>query len=123
MIVFSLSVVVPPLSRADFLQSVRRLLEPARVVPGCLGCRLYADVEHADAFLLVGEWASQAELDGYLASDACKTLVAAIELAQEPPRIRFDEVARSAGIEVIKAARRRRGLLHELPADGPKDGV
>lgn len=117
MIVFSMSVLVRSASRAEFLQSLRGLLEPTRVVPGCLGCRLYSDIENADALVLIGEWASQPELDRYLGSDACKTLIAAMELAQEPPRIRFDEVAHSAGIEVIEAARRRRGLVQELPSD------
>ena len=34
MIVFSLSVLVPPASRSDFLASVGGLIEPTRVVPG-----------------------------------------------------------------------------------------
>ncbi|MEA3277769.1 MAG: antibiotic biosynthesis monooxygenase [Pseudomonadota bacterium] len=111
MIVFSLSVVLPQSRRSDFLKSVGALLEPTRVVPGCIGCHLYADSEDSNAFTLVQEWASQAELDRHLASEACRILVAAIEMAAEPPTIRFDSVARRAGIEVIEAARRAQGLL------------
>ncbi|NEX22484.1 hypothetical protein G3480_19595 [Thiorhodococcus mannitoliphagus] len=121
MILFSLSILVSPSGRDDFLKGVGGLLEPTRVAPGCLGCRLYTDNEHPDAFMLVGEWASQPELDRYLASDACKTLIAAMELSQQPPLIRFDEVARRAGIEVIEAARRARGLLQDFPTHAAED--
>jgi len=104
MIVFSLSIRVPKSGRADFLKSIRALLEPTRVLPGCLGCRLYGDIESSDVFTLVEEWASQEALDRHLTSSACKTLIAVIELSEEPPEIRFDRVAQRAGIEVIEAA-------------------
>jgi quinol monooxygenase YgiN len=111
MIVFSMSVCVPPGQRVGFLHSVQALLEPTRVVPGCLGCRLYIDFDDPNAFTLVEEWTTQAALDRHLASNACKTLVAAMELSAQPPLIRVDSVSQRAGIEVIEAARRAQGLL------------
>ena len=105
MIVFSLSVFVPSTQRADFVRDLGALLEPTRVAPGCLGCRLYSDFEDPNAFLWVEEWASRTMLDRHLRSDACKTLLAAMELSTRPPLIRFDDVARRAGIEVMEAAR------------------
>ncbi len=110
MIVFSLSICVPQSQRTEFLKGVGVLLEPTRVLPGCLGCRLYADIEDSNAFTLVEEWASQKALDRHLSSSAYRMLVAAIELSTEPPAIRFDSVAHRAGIEVIEAARRAQGL-------------
>jgi quinol monooxygenase YgiN len=111
MIVFSLSICVPQSHRADVLKCVGSLLEPTRVLPGCLGCRLYTDIEDPNAFTLVEEWESQGPLDRHLTSIDYKTLIAAIELSAEPPAIRFDSVAQRAGIEVIEAAWRARGLL------------
>lgn len=111
MVVFSLAVVIPKSRRTDFLQSVGALLGPTRVAPGCLGCKLYADFENLNAFTLVEEWTTQAALDRHLASDAYKTLVAAIELSAQPPAIHFDTVGQRAGLEVIEAARRSQGLL------------
>lgn len=110
MIVFSLSVLVSPASRSDFLASVGGLIEPTRVAPGCIGCRLYTDFQDPNAFTLVEEWASQKPLDRHLTSRAYKTLVAAMELSERPPAIRFDNVAQRAGIEVIEAALRSQGL-------------
>lgn len=111
MIIFSLTVVVPPSDQADFLSSVGALLEPTRVVPDCTACRLYTDIEDPSAFTLVEEWASQTALDRHLTSSAYKTLVAAMELSARPPTIRFDLVEQRAGIEVITAARLAQGLL------------
>jgi quinol monooxygenase YgiN len=126
MIVFSLRVYVPATCRADFLKSVGALLEPTRVLPGCLGCRFYSDIEKPDAFTLVEEWASQGDLDRHLASCAHKTLIAAIELSTEPPSIHFDTVAQRAGIEVIEAARdahdRASGHVQTRP-DGQLNGT
>jgi quinol monooxygenase YgiN len=111
MVVFTLSVVIPKSRRTDFVQSVSALLGPTRVAPGCMGCRLYADFENRNAFTLVEEWTTQAALDRHLASDAYKTLVAAIELSAQPPTIYFDTVGQRGGLEVIEAARRSVDLL------------
>ena len=111
MIVFSVSVSIAPLQRGGFLKSVGALLEPTRVVPGCVGCRLYADFEDPDAFMLVEEWSTREALDRHLTSSAFKTLVAAIELSTEPPTVHIDSVEQRAGMELIEAARRGQGLL------------
>ncbi|WP_200329342.1 putative quinol monooxygenase [Thiocystis violacea] len=116
-----MSVLIAPSCRDDVLKAVRALLEPTRVTPGCLGCLLYHDAEEPDAIMLVEEWTSQSELNRYLASDACKTLIAAMELSLQPPLIRFDEIASRAGIEVIEAARRAYGLLQDFPSDARED--
>ncbi len=105
MVVFSLGVVIPDKSRNGFLSSMAAIVEPTKVAPGCFTCRLFSDIENSNAFTLIEEWSSQRELDRYLASDACKTLIAVMEMSAEPPIIRFDEIARSAGIEVIESAR------------------
>lgn len=72
-----------------------------------MGCRLYADYEDANAITLVEEWASQAALDQHLASEAYRTLVAAIELSTTPPQIHFDHVIQRGGLEVIAVARQQ----------------
>ena len=106
MIVFSMSIFVPSSQHADLARTLSALLEPVRVAPGCLRCQLYTDFDDPNGFMLVEEWDSQAMLDRHLRSDACKTLLAAIELSTQPPVIRFDHVAQRAGIEVMERARR-----------------
>ncbi|MBK8690226.1 MAG: antibiotic biosynthesis monooxygenase [Betaproteobacteria bacterium] len=87
---------------ATYCTSVGALLGPTRVVPGCTGCPPLYNYENLNAFTLVEEWTSQAALDQHLASDAyAKTLVGAIDLSAEPPRVQFDTVAERAGLEVF----------------------
>lgn len=105
MIVFTLRMVAPRARRHELLQSLTALLEPTRVQPGCTGCHLYADMENLSVFTFASEWASQADLDRCLGSEAFKTVLAAMELSVEAPEICFDSVSRRGGLEVIAAAR------------------
>jgi quinol monooxygenase YgiN len=107
----SVSVCVPPWQRVDFPRSVKSLLEPTRVLPGCMSCRRFPDVEDPDAFTLVEEWMTRTALDRHPTPSTFKTLVAAIEMSAEPPAVRIDCVWQRAGIEVIEAARRGQGLF------------
>jgi len=54
---------------------------------------------------LVEEWESQAQLDLRLRSDDYRSVLAAIEMAQEQPAIHFDTVTRRAGLEIVASAR------------------
>jgi quinol monooxygenase YgiN len=50
--------VVQPEKRSDLLETMRGMLEPARVERGCLSYRLYEDVENRMPVLLE-EWATR----------------------------------------------------------------
>jgi len=82
------------------------ILAPLRVQPGCLQARVYVDADNTCALTLVQEWETQRDLDRYLASDACKVVLAVLESSQLVPEVRFDTVATRAGLEVIEIARR-----------------
>jgi len=82
------------------------ILAPLRVQPGCLLARVLVDADNACALTLLQEWESQRDLDRYLASEACKVLLAVLEASQVAPEVRFDTVAARAGLEVIEIARR-----------------
>jgi hypothetical protein len=88
-----------------------------------MGCWINIDVEDAHAFALVEEWRSQEALNRHRASPAYETLVAAIELSEQPPTIRFDHVDQRARLEGMEAARRACGKkdagVDAKSADGP----
>ena len=107
MVVFTLRVVAAPARRDALMALLEALLEPTRVEPGCLGCRLYADSGDAAALTLVEEWSSQQALDRHLLSDARKSLIAAIEMSAAAPAIHFDAIVRREGLEAIEQALQR----------------
>lgn len=104
-IVFSVRIIVDRRGREALIASLLPLLEPTRVMPGCLDCRLYSDFEDANAFCIIGEWSGAEDLGRYLRSRAYGVLLGAIELGNCRPEVRFDTVNSRVGIEAFGMAR------------------
>jgi quinol monooxygenase YgiN len=92
--------------RRQVIASLTPLIGWTRVQPGCRACYLLADIEEPRAVVLMEEWDTQDNLDRHLCSKDYRRVLAAIELSQEAPEIRFGNVEPTGGIEVIDAARR-----------------
>lgn len=105
MVISTLRIVATPRSRAEIIRTLAAQLGPVRVQPGCLRCALYQDLENPDAITLLEEWRSQTELNFRLRSEDYRAVLAAIELSQEQPLIRFDTVTRRSGLEIVVSAR------------------
>ena len=105
MVVSTLRILTAPKSRAEVVRTLSAQLGPMRVQPGCHRCDLYQDIENRETITLVEEWESQAELDLRLRSDDYRSVLAAIEMAQEEPVIHFDTVTRRGGLEIVASAR------------------
>jgi len=105
MVTATLRVVVPASKRQEVLRALRSVRGPTEAHGGCHGCHVYQDDGDENALLLMQDWATQLALDGYIRSDLYRTVLAIIETATEPPDIRFDTVARRAGMEIVTSAR------------------
>ena len=105
MVISTLRIVTVPQHRTKVVRTLAAQLGPTCVQPGCLRCDLYRDVEDPGAITLVEEWESQAQLDLRLRSDDYRSVLAAIEMAQEQPVIHFDTVTRRTGLEIVVSAR------------------
>jgi quinol monooxygenase YgiN len=86
----------------------RAMVEPIRVVPGCLGCQLYQDLLDPDVIMFEERWENQEVLDRHLRTDYYRKVLLVVEAASAPPEIRFDIVSGSNGMEIIERARRRK---------------
>jgi quinol monooxygenase YgiN len=91
--------------REELLRALRALVNPTRVEPGCLCCRIFQDVEDDDAITLIEEWSTGADLEQRLKSDTYRQLLQLMELSSIPPQLAFHEVASTTGVERIAAAR------------------
>ena len=91
-----LHLVVAAAKRKEVLQILR---------PGCRSCRVYQDLENANALLLLQEWSTSAALTRYLRSDLYRAILAVMESASESPELRFDTNSDTAGVELVKVVR------------------
>ena len=107
MICFSIRLVVPAAKRQEIIASFAALLPPTRVQPDCMSARLYVDADDSNVMTLVEEWASRPQLDRYLASDAGRLLLEAMESSSEAPAVRFDTIQQTGGMEFLAQARSR----------------
>ena len=81
------------------------LAERTRVVPGCISCRLYEDIQQAHTIMIEELWSSQEELQGHLCSSDYQRILLVVEMAKGEPEIRFSTISDSKGLEMIVEAR------------------
>jgi len=97
-----LKMIVRPERRSDLLETMRGMLEPARVERGCVGYRLYEDVENRNAFVLLEEWATQEDIERHISKDNQRQLLALMDLLSEQPEFQFNTVSHTAGMDLIE---------------------
>ena len=105
MIIVTLRMKIAPERRKDFLTSARLLLGPTQILPSCISCRFYQDIEDPDALLLVEEWESRADLEVHIASEKYRIVLSLLEQSIKLPEISFITVSRAEGMEFIEAVR------------------
>ncbi len=108
----SLRVVVPQKRTAEVLKTLRSLLGPTSAQPGCAGCEIYRSALDDGVFLYVEEWGSREQLERHVASENYRRLLAVMDIAAEPPELRYDIVSERQGFELVEALR--------APAQSPR---
>ena len=112
MIFVTLRMNVRPERRSDLLETMRGMLEPARVERGCLSYCLYEDVEDRNTFILLEEWATQEDLERHIRTDNQRRLLALMDLLSEQPELRFNTVSHTEGMDLIE------NILKQINGDG-----
>ena len=92
--------------RERVLDILRSLISPIQATPGCLGCRMYQDVDELKTLALMSYWRDRGSHMRHLASPLYGRILIAIEESSEPPEVRFCEVQCCEGMEAIEQARR-----------------
>lgn len=122
MIIATLRMTVCPEERDGFLQTVRGILEPTRVEPGCISFYLYQDIENENTFILVEEWEMKEYLDRNIQRENYKRLLGVMDFLSEPPEIKINAVSHTAGIEYLEEvlSNPRRASLFDKEVRGIK---
>ena len=92
MLIASLFFHVRPDKREEFLSAASAILKTIRLSPGCLGCRLAADCENENVFVMTSEWNGGAFLERHLASTEFHVLEGTRILLRDGPTLSIDEV-------------------------------
>jgi quinol monooxygenase YgiN len=86
----------------ELLDSLRFLVMGTRLEPGCLGCSAWTDPDLTVRY--VEDWASEADMRQRVRSNHFTLLLAIIESAKEP-RVQFDFVTKTRGLDYVADVR------------------
>lgn len=92
-------------SHAEIVQVLRSLVEPTRVQRGCVSCRLYLELNDPYPLTWFEEWETHRDFVRHLKSTPYKKILAALDMADAEPEVRFDTIVATTGLETVEAAR------------------
>jgi quinol monooxygenase YgiN len=101
----TIRILIPPGKQSDALEILASISEQTQFEPGCVCSRLYRDVTDNRITLLEELWLTFEDLQRHLQSEKYRRILLVIEMAAEPPEIRFDTIAQTSGMETIEQAR------------------
>jgi quinol monooxygenase YgiN len=78
---------------------------PTQARLSCISCRLYQDVDDENLISFVQEWDSREALETHIRSNDYRNVLAVMELASEPPEIKFVESLKTNGMELVEEIR------------------
>ena len=90
---------------SEIVRLLRSLIEPTRVETGCISCGLYKDLHDPDILIWVEDWDTQDDLERHLRSPQYKKVLAALDMSDAQPELRFDTVVETRGMQLIAEAR------------------
>jgi quinol monooxygenase YgiN len=96
---------IPIEKQSEALEILGSTIEQTQFEPGCISCRVYRGVDDARAIMLEELWMTDEDVQHHLRSDKYRKILLVVEMAAEPPEIRFDSIAQSSGVEKIEQAR------------------
>ena len=96
---------ISPKKLNEALEILGSSIEQTQFEPGCISCRLYQDAQEEGLVMLEELWSSDTDMQRHLRSDKYHKILLVVEMAVEPPEIRFDGIAHSSGLETIEKVR------------------
>ena len=102
----TIRMMIPSRKRDEVLEILTSIAERARFEPGCISYRLYQGVEVENLIMLEEFWRNEEDLERHLQSEDYRKVLLVVEMAVEPPEIRFDAISQSTGFETMEKRRR-----------------
>ena len=105
MILVHMRITASTRQRRDILKTLRALAASTASRRGCAGVRILQEVDNHNAFLWVEQWDSDTDLERHIRSNEYRALLAVIDMSMRQPDIRFFNVDKTAGMEMIAERR------------------
>jgi quinol monooxygenase YgiN len=104
--VVRLSVVLVASARtaARLEEALRSLMIPMMLTDGCLDCSTWVEPDWTVHYL--EDWATEAHMRARVQSDVFTRLLSVIEASEEQPRVQFDFVTKTRGLDYVEEVRR-----------------
>ncbi len=91
--------------KSEVVRLLRSLLGPTQVETGCISCRLYQEIDDPKSVTWVEQWTTADALNRHLKSPRYRKILAALDMSDAKPDIRFDTVIETQGMRLIADAR------------------
>jgi quinol monooxygenase YgiN len=104
-----------PRTRREILDILRNAECVVRTKTGCLGSTVYLKTFEEEAILYLENWESREDFERHVRSSQYDRILAALDLARDPPEIDFFDNTDRGGMEVIEAIRTHGSRKDELP--------
>ncbi len=101
----TIRMLIPLSKQSEALEILGNVHSQIQFEPNCISTRIYRGADEVRTIMVEELWKSYADIQRHLRSDAYRRILMVIEMADEPPDIRFETIAGSGGVEVIKEAR------------------
>lgn len=105
MVTSFLKINLPLEKTKDAIQMVRSILGWTSAQAGCISMALYEDSNQPGTIMIFEEWADWPSLEKHIRSSVYRSILEVMELAAEPPQIKFGSVSDTNGLEVIERLR------------------
>ena len=96
---------VYPEHRGNVLKTLRSVIGPTEVQPGCISCHMYQDVDNPNNLTYVEEWESEEALNKHICSDFYKGILSVLDLSSREPSVQFHTVSETRGLDFIERVR------------------
>ncbi|WP_419656149.1 putative quinol monooxygenase [Desulfosarcina variabilis] len=102
----TIRMLIPLGKQSEAIDILGSICAQTQCEPDCISAHLYRGVDDVRAIMVEERWTSNEHILQHLQSDAYRRILMVVEMAEEPPKIRFDKIEHSSGVEMIEKARR-----------------
>ena len=104
MIHSTIRMLIPLNKQREAVDILRSVCAHVQFEPSCISSRIYRGMDDERAIMIEELWTNNDDVLHHLQSEEYRRVLLVVEMAEEPPEIRFDEISRTSGLETIEKA-------------------